>query len=284
MAVTRVRSLGAGALAVLIAAVLGLLPAGTAPWRTALERFVAGIVLLADGDSAVPDGLGWIMGGTGNPLPDDIYLGLIENSYLNSQFPGYSFGGLSTPEQFCPVVCLPPLDGPLHLPPSLTPPPDSLLPFPRDLTFGSSVATGAGILNNAIREPLQAGHDVAVFGYSQSATVATVVMQDLINNPPAGVDPSQLHFVLVGNPNDPLSGILTRFRFPDGIQAFNPFASAPQHLPFLNVPLGIGATPTDVFPTDMYSIAYDGWANFPQDPTNLLADLNAIIGILTVHG
>jgi len=44
------------------------------------------------------------MGGTGNPIPDSDYLNDVEGLYLN-QFSGYSFQGLESPEQFCPIVC-----------------------------------------------------------------------------------------------------------------------------------------------------------------------------------
>ncbi len=118
-----------------------------------------------------------------------------------------------------------------------------------------------------------------MFGYSQSATVATQEMTHLIAQ---GMTDPNLHFVLTGDPNSPIGGILDRFQFPDGVTAFS-LDSAPQHLPFLNVPLSMAPTPTDVFPTDIYTAEYDGWANFPQDPTDILGDINAIIGILTVH-
>ena len=42
-------------------------------------------------------------------------------------------------------------------------------------------------------------------------------------------------------------------------------------------------TPTSGIATDIYMGEYDGWADFPSDPSNLFADLNALIGIETVH-
>lgn len=126
---------------------------------------------------------------------------------------------------------------------------------------------------------------MAVLGYSQSATVATVEVNNLLNNPPAGLNPSDLpnlHVVLLGDPNNPIGGILARFQFPDGVQAFS-LDSAPQHLPFLNVPLSLDPTPTTPFPTDIYTAEYDGYASFPEDPSNILADINALVGIETVH-
>jgi hypothetical protein len=45
-----------------------------------------------------------------------------------------------------------------------------------------------------------------------------------------------------------------------------------------------GATPGNSFETNIYTLEYDGFADFPQYPLNFLADLNAIAGIYYVHG
>jgi hypothetical protein len=57
----------------------------------------------------------------------------------------------------------------------------------------------------------------------------------------------------------------------------------PQHVPFLDIPLSLETTPTSGIATDIYTGEYDGWASFPEDPSNLFADINALIGIETVH-
>ena len=36
--------------------------------------------------------------------------------------------------------------------------------------------------------------------------------------------------------------------------------------------------------TNMYSLEYDGFTDFPRYPLNLLADVNAFLGIETLHG
>ena len=131
---------------------------------------------------------GWIMGGTGTPVPDEAYLNSVESLYL-TQFSNFSFQGLTTPEQFCPIVCS---------------------PSEPDLGFGESVNQGASDLDHVIVPALQGGNNVAVLGYSQSATVATVEMNDLLNNTPAGVNLSDLHFTLLGDPNSPIGGILAK--------------------------------------------------------------------------
>jgi hypothetical protein len=224
----------------------------TSTFTSGVRALMAEVGLLAND--------GFIMGGTGNPIPDSDYLNDVEGLYLN-QFSGYSFQGLETPEQFCPIVC------------SASQP---------DLGFGDSVNAGVGDLNNAIVPALQGGNDVAVLGYSQSATVATVEMNDLINNTPANVNLDNLHVTLLGDPNSPIGGILDRFQFPDGVGQFS-LSPEPQHVPFLDIPLGLATTPTTGIATDIYTGEYDGYANFPEDPSNLFADINALIGIETVH-
>jgi hypothetical protein len=83
---------------------------------------------------------------------------------------------------------------------------------------------------------------------------------------PAGVT---LNFTLVGDPSNPNGGLLTRF---PGLS-----------LPSLGLTFGT-ATPDNSFPTRIYTIEYDGFADFPQYPLNLLSDLNAFMGIAAVHG
>jgi hypothetical protein len=45
-----------------------------------------------------------------------------------------------------------------------------------------------------------------------------------------------------------------------------------------------GATPADDFDTTIYTLEYDGYADFPKYPLDILSDLNAIEGINVVHG
>ncbi|MGA8545530.1 MAG: PE-PPE domain-containing protein [Mycobacterium sp.] len=247
MSDSRLRSL-----AIACAAVTGALSIGMWAFPSEMKAIIAEAKLLANE--------GWIMSGTGVPTPDQNYIDSVESLYL-SQFSNYTFQGLTTPEQFCPIICN---------------------PSEPDLTFGQSVNEGVTDLNNVIVPALQGGNNVAVLGYSQSATVATVEVNNLLDNTPPGVDLSHLNVVLLGDPNSPIGGILDRFPFPDGVGAFS-LSPEPQHVPFLGIPLGLADTPTTGIASDIYTGEYDGWANFPEDPSNLFADLNALIGIQTVH-
>lgn len=108
-----------------------------------------------------------------------------------------------------------------------------------------------------------------VFGYSQSGAVASIQKSDLIAHPPAGT----VGFVFVSNPNRPNGGILERFV---GV-----------HIPILDVTFN-GATVTNSpQPTPLTTVdavhQYDPVGDFPTNPLNLLADLNALMGFLYEH-
>ncbi|MEB3033233.1 PE-PPE domain-containing protein [[Mycobacterium] nativiensis] len=260
MTAKRLHPLAVTMLAALCAAVLGVSSLLPPALGLRLEKLVADISLLA--------GEGWIMTGTGQADPTiGNYMDVVRAFYLQpttpwfagqTMFPDFTFDGLVTPEQFCPIVCQP-------------------LPVPQ-LNFGDSLAVGAASLDAAIRPQLEAGDEVTVFGYSQSAVVSTLVMQMLLADAPGGAyDPDNLHFVLIGDPNSPIGGILSRLDFANGLDG------GMQHIPFLGIPVGIGAAPTD-FSASIYSTEYDGWSNFPREFTNLVAVLNALMGIMAVHG
>lgn len=105
------------------------------------------------------------------------------------------------------------------------------------------------------------------FGYSSSANVVVREMRELQNQPGGAPYTDQLEFFLMGNPNRPNGGIMQRF---PGL-----------YIPFVDIRLD-GATPTDTpYPTTDISWEYDGAADFPIYPLNLLAVLNSVI---LLHG
>ena len=130
------------------------------------------------------------------------------------------------------------------------------------LTLDESVAQGVTNLDAAIMAQHAMGVHTAVFGTSQSAIVATLEMRHL-ETLPADLRPGQdeLSFVLTGNPQRPDGGLFAR----------------------LGGLTGYGATPVTDYPTIDYALQYDGLADVPQYPLNLLADANAIAGLLFVH-
>jgi hypothetical protein len=147
---------------------------------------------------------------------------------------------------------------------------EGLYPFTgvKDLTLNISLARGVTSLDNAINLAISPGtnQSLAIFGVSQSAIIASMEMPKLLAE---GFQPGQISFVLTGNESNPNGGLLTRF-------------------PGLNIPsLGITfgtSTPSNDFPTTIWTLEYDGFADFPQYPIDFLADLNAFAGIAFVHG
>jgi hypothetical protein len=183
---------------------------------------------------------------TGAPGPGiSDYVTAVEQLYLSSNYPGYTPEFLVTPEQLYPLTGL------------------------RSLTFDVSVARGVNDLNAAIMAQHAAGHSTVVFGYSQSATIATLEERHLMTQP-ATQRPStdQLSFVLVGNPDRPDGGFLERF---NGLFI--------QDLGFTF----FGATPVNAYPTTDIAIQYDGAADFPQYPLDIFADANAVAGLIFLH-
>lgn len=141
-----------------------------------------------------------------------------------------------------------------------------------------SVASGVTSLtttyNNVLVDPdFTAADDISIFGYSQGATVSSIVKGNLDN--PANAD--HLNFFFIGNPQRPNGGFFERLAFLGTV-------------PILDATFG-NPTPTDTCEhsdgthcaTD-FALMYDGVADFPQYPLNLLATANALAGFWYVHG
>jgi hypothetical protein len=80
----------------------------------------------------------------------------------------------------------------------------------------------------------------------------------------------QLSFMLIGDPNNPVGGILERF------PGF--------YIPFLDAAFNGATPPNSPYPTTIYTAQYDGIADAPQYPLNVLSDVNALMGYFFVHG
>lgn len=186
-----------------------------------------------------------IMGGTGNPVPDAAYLTNVYNAYIAPRIAPLTAipTGLTTPEQGWPLTGF------------------------KSLTFDTSVAQGVEILKQAIAAQPSGGGPTVVFGFSQSATVATNYLQGIANGSIA-TPATDLRFVLTGNPNNPNGGLFERF--------------VGMYLPGFNETFN-GATPDSIYPTDIYTIQYDGFAHFPRYPINLLSVANAVAGLYYDH-
>lgn len=189
-----------------------------------------------------------VMGASGYPIPIPDYIQGIPPMYIDPFFPGGPNIGINTPEGLYPLTGV------------------------KDLTFDVSAARGLTILNTAINEALSAlpvGGNVNVFGYSQSAVIASMEMKALNPSNIFGAGPN-LNFTLVGNPSNPNGGLLTRF---PGLS-----------LPSLGLTLFGTATPDNSFAVNIFTREYDGFGDFPQYPLNVISDVNAFLGILELHG
>ena len=141
--------------------------------------------------------------------------------------------------------------------------PENAYPFGgvKQLTFEQSVNEGLQILDPAIQQQLAQGNTVNVYGYSQGAVVASLEMAKLQAEGVPGGPNSPVSFTIVGDPMNPNGGFYERFA---GLQ-----------LPSLGINF-YGATPSTPYPTQIYTIEYDGYADFPRYPLNFLSDINAL--------
>lgn len=140
--------------------------------------------------------------------------------------------------------------------------------------YGASEHEGADILVKAIQDRIGEGgidedNPIYVFGYSQSAAMSTYAMEQLDD---AGVDHDWVRFVMVGNTANPNGGLLT---------AFDLFGTHP-FIPGPNVTLD-QATPDGLYSAAVYTLEYDGWADFPRYPLNFISVLNDIAGMAMNH-
>ncbi len=130
------------------------------------------------------------------------------------------------------------------------------------LTVGQSVDVGIGNLEAAIRET----NPAVVVGISEGSLVLDEVQRRLAASPDAP-QPDEIEFVTIAGLNRG-NGLFTLFR---GL--FIPiFNYTPQPEP---------VTP---YHTTVIMKEYDGWADFPDRPWNLLSALNAIAGSGVIPG
>ena len=202
-------------------------------------------------DSPLGDGTAFILGGSGLETPGQPYADIVDTEYL-------------APRDFTGTT-------------QIVTTPEALYPFlgPFTETFDDSEAQGQQILDTAILNQIAGGNvdaanPVDVFGYSQSAVIGSLLMPELASQ---NVPSDDVHFVLVGDVSAPNGGLLERFDLPAGTQP---------SIPSMGITFS-GATSSDLYPTDVYTNEYDGFADFPQYPIDPLSDINAVLGIAFQH-
>ena len=188
-----------------------------------------------------------IMTGTDMYVVDPAWIRLAVHNFITPTIGlDYTGIGLETPEQFWPFT------------------------GPDDMRFDVSIADGTRALEQAIAtQQSQSGptdDPTVVFGYSQSAAIATAAKRRLADQAASGGAAASVSFVVLANLNRPNGGINARF------------AGA--------VLESLGWTFTDSAPTDTgfrtIDIArqYDPFADFPTYPLNVIADANAVVALL----
>jgi hypothetical protein len=265
----KLRLLGLGMVATTGAGVLGL----SAMMNSAYAH-------ADDGD------IGLVMGGSGLPIPGPQYVAAADGLYLNNPgtglYPDLTFyqatgttglaqfgNGLFTPEGLYPLTGVHTL--PLNYPLDANGLPD----------ISTSVGQGATILESTIAGNTAAGDASTVFGYSQSSTLSGITMKMLDPTGTPETGPGAPQFLLIADPSAPNGGLLERF---NGFETLAGHTTVdPLSLPSLGLSFD-GATPSNDFVTNMYSLEYDGFTDFPRYPANFLSDLNAFLGIETLHG
>ncbi|MGA7050893.1 MAG: PE-PPE domain-containing protein, partial [Mycobacterium sp.] len=193
-----------------------------------------------------------VMSGSGQPLPPANLIAEVVNDYAKPIWgPTSTTQFLYTPQQLYPLFGA------------------------KELSLDQSVSQGVSILNSALMQqlppPFGTGTNrVVVGGISQSAIIASLEMRQLAELAPGSAPTaSQLGFMLLGDPMNPNGGLFSRF---PGLT-----------LPSLGWDLYGATPPNTIYPTDIYSLEYDGFAYFPQYPIDFLSDLNAVAGIAYVH-
>ncbi len=197
-----------------------------------------------------------ILGPSGVPIPSTRYVGTVMDYYVLPNSPD----GAETPQVVFTPEGLYPITGVNSLP------------------LDTSVDQGMKILSDTLAL-LPDGTTTTVFGYSQSAIIGSLLEAGYISptspynddpTPPAIPDglKDSISFIYVGNELNPNGGFLSRF--PD------------LNLPSLGIPF-YGPTPENAYPTTNYAREYDGFADFPRYPLNLLSVVNALFGIAYVH-
>jgi hypothetical protein len=253
---------------------------------------VVGLTAMINPTVAHADGedIGLVVGASGVPIPGALYVAAADGQYLDNEFthlyPDLTFYGATStvPSDegfygigvFTPEGLYPLTSAGVHQLYLNYPTADDGFP-----SLSSSVGQGMAILESTIAADQAAGDGSTLFGYSQSSTVASYVMQQLdpSGTPQTGaLDPQ---FLLVADPSNPNGGALERFA------GFEPTSGPPVSDPLSLPSLGFvfdSATPSDDYVTNIYSLEYDGFADFPRYPLNFLSDLNAFLGIATLHG
>ena len=202
---------------------------------------------LAGSDTAI------ILGGTTEPTPSTAFAQAAENVYLHAL--GFDDG--ATYSTVCDMTGTDPCAAPLQV---LTTP-ELIQQGPSSLTAAEDVTLAVENEFNANPGAFSAEDPLTIFGYSQSATAESLAMTQLHDY---GIPLDDLHFVFIGDPSLEGTGVWPNL-VPDMDSIFGSTLTDKllTDLGFDGV-LG-NLTPTDLYPTTIYTLNTDGVADFQQD-------------------
>ncbi|WP_349268838.1 hypothetical protein MPNTM1_03946 [Mycolicibacterium parafortuitum] len=242
----------------------------------------AAVILLATSPSvftivALASTTALIMGGTGHPLstpPDTVpyvrkYLDEAVNNYISPASTAANQSGI-TPEPYNGVALITPAEG---------------APNYGTMTVRESVSAGLAALDRCITSqvcdynqdvgslPPSLSDPFVVFGYSQSAVIALLEKARLADEFAVGEGPD-VSFVVIAGPR-PNGGLTAR----DTTGVVIPLLLGVKRDELITEPV---RTDTQYSTVDI-AIQYDGLVDFPLNPLNLLAVMNAYAGMVALH-
>ena len=224
-----------------------------------------------------PDSTALLVCGTTCPTWDAAGVELVMKQFITPTHPGQTITpvAVTTPEEAWPITGIFRLVGLVVGDPRLTrlggpawpDEPWWKLSGLFDLTGDQSIE--AGVVDLEAEMAAHGNDHLVIYGYSQGAVVAVKEKRKLAEQYPAGTTAPDIDFVLGGDVGLPNGGFGARF---PGL-----------HIPVLDWSYD-GATPTDTqFDTVEINRQYDGFADFPLYPLNVIATLNAVLGMFYVH-
>ena len=200
-----------------------------------------------------------ILGGTTEPTPSTAFAQAAENVYLHAL--GFDDG--ATYSTVCDMVGTDPCAAPLQV---LTTP-ELIQQGPSSLTAAEDVTLAVENEFNANPGAFSAEDPLTIFGYSQSATAESLAMTQINDYSMAHGDSiplDDLHFVFIGDPSLEGTGVWPNL-VPDMDSIFGSTLTDKLLTDFgFDGVLG-NLTPTDLYPTTIYTLNTDGVADFQQD-------------------
>jgi len=228
--------------------------------RTVIED-----VLLAAGTIIFIDGNNY-------PYGSQRMAGELDAGSPGGTYDGYKIGQYQPPPLGCTAPCTP-LNAPMTPPATTFVFINTASQYPGTLGLynglgapsgDTSIADGqAAIAQDIIAADPGSANPVTVVGYSEGAVAASNLVP---NYQPS----SNVNFVLIGDPENPDGGILARL--PIGT-----------YIPLLGITAD-GPTSSSGAPVVIVTQEYDGIADAPAYPLNVVADANAVLGFYYVHG